>query len=167
MEFELKPLTEAGITLALARAEKYRLLNEPVQAESICLDILRVDPKHQEAIIFLLLSLADQFVDSVSGNLERALALLPRLEEEYHRIYYHGLLCERQARIHLRRGAPGSKYAAFDLFSKAMHCYEKAEQVRPSMNDEALLRWNTCARAIMSSHLEPQPADDSATLMLE
>ena len=36
--YELKRLHEGSLDAAIARAEHYRLLNEPAQAESICLD---------------------------------------------------------------------------------------------------------------------------------
>jgi len=58
---ELKPLSKEGIAGALARVERYRLLNEPEQAESICQDILRCDADNQEALISLLLAITDQF----------------------------------------------------------------------------------------------------------
>ena len=35
--FELKPLSREAIPRALEKAERYRLLNEPAEAESICL----------------------------------------------------------------------------------------------------------------------------------
>ena len=165
-EFELKQLHSKAIPAALERAERYRLLNEPAQAESICLDILRTDSGNQAAIVLLLLSLSDQFADSITGNLDRATALLPKLIDEYQRNYYRGILHERQARAILRRGNPGAGNAAYEKFREAMACYERAEQIRPPENDEALLRWNTCARAIMFARLEPSPKDES-TLMLE
>ena len=165
-EFELKQLRPEAIPAALERAERYRLLNEPAQAESICLDILRTEPRNQQAMILLLLSLTDQFADSITDNLDRAAALLPKLTDEYQRNYYRGILHERQARAILRRGNPGAGYAAYEKFREAMACYEKAEQMRRPDNDEALLRWNTCARTIMFARLEPAPKDES-TLMLE
>lgn len=160
MEFELKSLSKAAIPSALERAKGYRMFNEPAQAESICLDILQVDPDNQQAIITLLLALADQFSESIIDNLDRAWSLLPDIHDEYQRAYYNGLLYERQARIYLRRGTPGSSHAAYDLFREAMRCYETAERTRPKSNDEALLRWNTCARAIMTGRLQPQPLED-------
>jgi tetratricopeptide (TPR) repeat protein len=165
MEFELKSLSSAAIPAALERAKGYRMLNEPAQAESICLDILQIEPDNQQAIITLLLSLADQFSESIIDNLDRAWSLLPSIDDEYQRAYYNGLLYERQARIYMRRGTPGSSYAAYDLFREAMRCYEKAEEMNPSGNDEALLRWNTCARAIMSARLQPQPLDDYSPML--
>src|SRR6186997_1673006 len=39
--FELKPLSASAIPSALAKAERYRLINEPEQSESICEDIPR------------------------------------------------------------------------------------------------------------------------------
>jgi hypothetical protein len=166
LEFPLKSLTASAIPAALERAERYRLLNEPDQAESICLDILRTDPTNQRALILMLLALTEQFVESTAGTLDRALALLPRLTDEYQRAYYRGLINERHARAILHRASPGASYAAYDMFREAMWWYEKAESIRPSGNDEALLRWNTCVRTITSAHLRAQPADDS-TLMLE
>jgi len=41
--FDLKPLSKNAIPAALAKAERYRLLNEPMQAASICEDVLRVE----------------------------------------------------------------------------------------------------------------------------
>jgi tetratricopeptide (TPR) repeat protein len=163
--FELKVLSAAAIPAALERAERYRLLNEPTQAESICLDILEVDPKNQSALILLLLSLTDQF-DESGSPVERALAVLPRFESEYHRKYYEGVIYERQARARLHRTAPGGATTAYYLLRQAMDCYDAAENIRPSGNDESLLRWNTCARTIMSGNLQPSPVDD-AIVMLE
>ena len=42
-----------------------------------------------------------------------------------------------------------------------MRCYEEAERVRPRGNDEALLRWNACARLINEhDHIQPHVEDD-------
>ena len=46
MHFELKSISEKSIPEALAKVERYRLLNEPGLAESICLDILAIVPDH-------------------------------------------------------------------------------------------------------------------------
>ena len=58
--FELKPLSKDAIAGALAKAERYRLLNEASEAESICLDVLNIDPANQDALVTLLLALTDQ-----------------------------------------------------------------------------------------------------------
>jgi hypothetical protein len=48
-----------------------------------------------------------------------------------------------------------------------MAWYEKAESQRPPGNDEAILRWNTCAR-LLQRHPELTPsADESVPLSLE
>ena len=44
--------------------------------------------------------------------------------------------------------------------------FEKAEAVHPTANEDATLRWNTCARMIMDNNLQEQ-VDDSAQVMLE
>ena len=159
MEFELKKLSAGAIPPALERAERYRLLNEPVQAESICLDILAADPANQQALVCLLLSLSEQFGDNITEKLDRAWSLLPKFSDEYQQVYYQGILLERQARLYMRSEAPGSDFSAYDLFCEAMKLFEKAERLRPSGNDEALLRWNTCARTITGAKLEPRPMD--------
>jgi hypothetical protein len=160
MQFELKKLSAEAISAALERAERYRLLNEPVQAESICLDILAVEPDNQPALVCLLLSLSEQFGANITEKLDRAWSILPKLKDEYQRVYYQGILLERQARLYMRSETPGSNFSAYDLFREAMRLYEKAEELRPPGNDEALLRWNTCARTIMTERLEPRPLED-------
>src|SRR5262245_40456396 len=160
MEFELKKLSGEAVPAALERAERYRLLNEPVQAESICLDIIAVEPGNQQALVCLLLALSEQFGANITEKLDRAWSILPKLRDEYQRVYYQGILLERQARLYMRSETPGSNFSAYDLFREAMRLYEKAEELRPAGNDEALLRWNTCARTIMAERLEPRPLED-------
>jgi len=113
-----------------------------------------------EAIILLLLSLSDQLSENIPETLDRAWGLLSRLGDEYLHSYYQGILFERQARVYLRRASPGSGFSAYDLLREAMRLYEKAELLRPAGNDEALLRWNTCARTIMLANLQARPLDD-------
>jgi tetratricopeptide (TPR) repeat protein len=165
MEFELKKLSPEAIPSALERAERYRLLNEPVQAESICLDILGVEPDNQHALVCLLLALSEQFGENITEKLDRAWSILPKLRDEYQQSYYQGILLERQARLYMRSDAPGSNFSAYDLFKEAMRLYEKAEKLRPASNDEAVLRWNTCARTIMGGKLQARPLDDFRPLM--
>ena len=154
--FELKRLTQEGIAAALKKAEQYRLLNEPRQAESICLDVLEVAPDSQPALVLLLLARTDQFARELGAGVERARELLPRLVGDYEQAYYAGIVCERWGKAKLTRGHPGSGEMAYDWLRKAMSLYEKAERFRPPGNDDALLRWNNCARIIMNhDHVEP------------
>jgi hypothetical protein len=162
---QLKPLSREAIPAALERAERYRLLNEPSQAESICLDILATEPQNQEATIVLLLALTDQFGEQ-SDSAARARQVLSSLNDEYQRAYYGGLISERLARCVLRRNSPGVGHLAYDYFEEAMEMYDRAAALRPPGNDEAVLRWNCCARTMVASHLEPEPEDDF-TPMLE
>lgn len=151
--FELKPISPDAIPAALVKAERYRFLNEPREAESICRDILRIDPKHQGAVVTLLLAVTDQFGRGFELTLKDARAVLPHLRDEYDRGYYAGVICERWAKALLARGVPG-----YDWFREAMVWYEKAEPLSPEGNDDAILRWNTCARIIMRhDQLRPKP----------
>lgn len=158
----LKPLGRPAISRALDKAERYRLLNEPVEAESICLDVLTTEPSNQPALVIMLLALTDQFDEGAAGALTRAREVVERLGDAYERAYYSGIVSERQAKAQLKRGGPGSSYAAYASFQEAMAFFEKAEAVRPPGNDDALLRWNTCAR-LLERHpdLRPAPTDDS------
>ena len=145
---EFKPITAAGVPAALQKAERYRLLNDSAAAESICLDVLAVDPENQPALVTLLLSITDQFGDQLSPGVRRAQEVLPRLKDEYKRAYYAGIICERRAKAQLHRSAPGSDEMASEWFHEAMTWYERAEALRPAGNDEAILRWNTCVRML-------------------
>jgi hypothetical protein len=153
--FELKKLTPEGIERALGKVERYRLLNEPAEAESICRDVLGVDPDNQEALVSLILALTDQFALDAQGVLGEAQSLLPRLADPYDRAYYAGIVCERRAAALLRRGTPGSGPVVYDWLRQAMRSYEEAERLRPEGNDDALVRWNTCARSIERHRLAP------------
>ncbi|MCZ6679898.1 MAG: hypothetical protein O7E52_21910 [Candidatus Poribacteria bacterium] len=159
--FALKPLSKESIPEALEKAERYRLLNEPRSAESICLDILEINPENHQAIVTLLLAITDQFAEGMSRNVNQARELLPRLPEEYERQYYAGIICERRAKGALNQGIPGSKDIAYKWFRDAMEHFERAEGIRPPENDDAILRWNTCARLIMRNNLEPRPEDST------
>src|SRR5438132_8202540 len=103
-EFELKPISTAAVPKAIKRAEQYRLLNEPEQAESICLDILAAQPGDQYTLTVLILAITDQFGREGSGGARQANEFVSRLDDEYQRLYYGGLVLERQARAYLRRG---------------------------------------------------------------
>ncbi len=155
--FEFKALSPEGIGPALERAERYRLLNEPREAESICRDILAIDSEQQQALLLLVLSLTEQFGDDGGSNVDEARKLVSRLETEYERTYYSGIICERQAKELLAHGTLGSGPMVYYLLRDAMAWYEKAENLSPAGNDDAVLRWNTCARIILRNNLRPPP----------
>lgn len=166
--FELKRLSNEGVIAALSKAERYRLLNEPWEAESICRDVLEVDPENQRALVMLLLALTDQFESEPGADVAAARAVLPRLAGEYEQAYYPGIICERWAKRLLGRDAPGTGPLVYDWLRDAMECYERAEALRKPGDDDALLRWNTCARLIMKhERLRPAPAEEAAPLQLE
>jgi hypothetical protein len=167
--FELKPLSRDAITSALAKAERYRLLNEAEEAESICHDILAVDPQHQQALATLILSITDQFRDhGVSGNLARAQDLVPQLATDYDRAYFAGIICERRAKAYLSQNGLHAGAAVYDWFREAMRYFERAEATRPAGNDDAVLRWNACVRVLSRhAHLKPAPDEDRQPIMSE
>ena len=153
--FELKPLSPDAVPRALAKAERYRLLNEPNEAQSICLDVLAADPGNQDALTTMLLALTDQFVSDRSA-VHEAQTLVSRLKDEYERAYYTGIVYERETRAYLERKNV-VRSAAYDGFRHAMEWYERAEALRPPGNVDAVLRWNSCVRAIERERLEPEP----------
>ena len=157
--FDLKPLSKDAIPAALEKALRYRLLNEPGEAESICLDVLRIEPDHQQALVILLLAVTDRFGTSYASSAAQAQEALGRLRSEYERAYYSGIVAERKAKAQLGHGSSGAGFSAFELFREAMDWYEKAEAIRPADNDDALLRWNACARIIMRNNLHPRPSE--------
>jgi len=160
MQFELKTISVESIPEALSKVERYRLLNEPLLAESICLDILAIAPDHQQALISLLLARTDQFHDNV--NPKTAQELLPQIHGEYERAYYAGIVWERLGHSRLKQGGPGSGASVYHSLREAMENYERAMKSAPSGNDDAILRWNTCARMIMENpEIQPRPEADA------
>jgi hypothetical protein len=159
---QLKALSQQAISRALEKAERYRLLNEPVEAESICLDVLAADPGNQPALVTMLLALTEQFEEGEARVTHRAHEVLRELRDEYERAYFSGIVAERRAKAQLKRGGPGSGYTAYESFREAMGFFEKAEKIRPAGNDDALLRWNTCARILERHHdLMAAPVEES------
>ncbi len=156
---ELKRISQAALPAALAKAERYRLLNEPEQAESICRDVLAVEAKNQTALVTLLLALTDQFRAHSTTCVRRAEEVLVELADEYQRIYYAGIIRERWALALLQSGDPGRQ--AFAWLDDAMKHYEQAEARAAGGNDDAILRWNSCARIIDRDKLHA-PADNEA-----
>ena len=156
--FQLKPLARSAIPAALEKAERYRLLNEPLEAESICRDVLEVDLENQAALVTLVLALTDQFAFGLTQRIQEAKAVAARLQGPYEQAYYSGIIYERAAKAHHRRATPAAGNIAYELLCQAMSHFETAEQQRSAGNDDALLRWNTCARLIMR-HPELKPDD--------
>ncbi len=153
--FELKKLSREAIPRALEKAERYRLLNEPIEAESICRDVLETDPDNAAAKIVLLLALSDQ-IGRHAEALKDAQKVLALLEDPYQKRYYTGLLLERRAKAALDRGGPGSGNVAYEWLRDAMEHYDQAAEIRPAGNDDALLRWNTCVRILtLRNGVEP------------
>ena len=148
MEFKLKSISKAGIPEAISKVELYRSLNEPEEAESICRDILAVEPEHQLALRLLGLAITDQFSGDASDRFGEVEELFQRLTERYERLYYTGLLYERRAKAQMRVGRRPHTLAP--LFGEAMRCFSEAETIRPADNDDAILRWNRCARLLQS-----------------
>lgn len=164
---ELKKLSKEAIPAALEKAERYRLLNEPGEAESICLDILAIDPENQRAIITLVLALTDRFEKGYGVSDTQWKELLLHMKAEYDRAYYSGIVAERRAKTKLRQNTPDCRFQAYDLFCDAMSWFEKAEAIRPPGHDDALLRWNTCARIIARNNLVPREPEERIEFPLE
>jgi hypothetical protein len=162
--FDLKPLSPEAVPAALDKADRYRLLNEPEQAESICQDVILLQPENQRALSTLILAITDRLYGPRPSSAQGARDLLPRLHGDYDRAYYAGIISEREGIAWLRSDKMRAGAVAYDCFRKAMALYEQAEAVRPPGNDDARLRWNSCARMILADP-EVAPADDAAELV--
>src|SRR4051812_21231547 len=150
---ELKKISREAIPRAVQKAERYRLLNQSWATESICLDILEVDPANQPVLVMLLLALTDQFESEPGALVRRAQAVLERLTDPYQRAYYAGIISERLGHAQLAHGALHADALAHESLQAAMKAFERAEALRQPGNDDAILRWNTCARAIAERRL--------------
>lgn len=148
MELELKPISREGIQAAIAKVELYRNLNEPGEAESICRDVLAVDPDNQTALRLLGLAITDQFKGNASDRYAEAETAFRNLTDQYEQLYYLGILHEREAKAQLNAGRMA--HTVLPGFEEAMRCFERAEAIRPANNDDAILRWNRCVRILQS-----------------
>jgi len=148
MDYKLKAISKSGIAEALAKVELYRYLNEPEESESICRDILAVDPNQQLALRQLGLSLTDQFTGGTGDRYSEVEETFQRLSDRYEQLYYTGLYYERRAKAQLRTGH--SPHVVFPLFERALQCFGDAEKIRPAGNDDSILRWNRCVRLLQT-----------------
>ncbi len=152
MEYEVKRISTAGVAEAIAKVNLYRSLNEPEEAESICRDILTIEPQHQLALRLLGLALTDQFTGGVSDHYRETEKIFQQLKDPYERLYYTGILQERRAKAQLKAGQLPHSLAA--LFEQALHLFAEAEKIRPAGNDDAILRWNRCVRLLQNPAYE-------------
>ena len=146
MEYKLKPISPSGIPEAFSKIELYRYLNEPEEAESICRDVLAIEPENQLALRLLGLSITDQFSGDLADRYGEVETAFRSLTEPYERSYYMGILHERRAKAQLQVGRP--PHTVRVLLDHAMRCFEEAEKIRPQDNDDAILRWNRCVRLV-------------------
>ncbi len=157
---ELKKLNINAIPKALERAMRYRLLNEPFQTESICRDILAVDADNQDARVILVLAMTDQFGQEKSPSLATVEDELRHLTDNYKQTYYTGIAFERRAIASIRSNRILDTGNAYDVLQKAMEYYQKAEDIQPENNNDAIVRWNACIRLIDRHNLKPAPEED-------
>ena|SRR5687767_844723 len=165
--FDLKALSPESIDRSLEKAERYRLLNEPEEAESICLDILAIAADNQQALVTLLLALTDQFPHGAPDAVRRAQEVAAQLADDYGKAYYTGIICERRASARLHGRGSGSEAVAYDLYRQAMDRYERADELSAYGNEDARLRWNACARQIMRHKLAPAREDAPEPILSE
>ena len=148
MNISLKIISKSGFSEAFQKVELYRYLNEPEEAESICRDILAVEPDNQLALRLLGLTLTDQFLGVSLDRYGEVESAFRSLRDAYERAYYMGILHERRAKAQLRAGHP--PHTLLPRFEEAMPCFAEAEKIRPAGNDDAILRWNRCVRLLQS-----------------
>ena len=148
MELKLKTISKPGIPEAIAKAELYRYLNEPEEAESICRDVLAADPNHMLGRRTLGLAITDQFTGGARDRYDEVERIFRGLADAYEQEYYLGLLHERRVKAQLRaRRAP---HTLLPVLEEALRCFAEAERHRPPGNDDAILRWNRCIRLLES-----------------
>ena len=157
--FALKPISPDSVPAALAKAERYRLLNEPTEAESICRDILEIAPANRDARISLILALTDEFPHD-DRAFSSAAAEAAALESPYDRAYYSGIAWERRAKASHDAGRRGSSGHVYEWIVKALGLFEEAERLRPAGNDDAILRWNACVRFLARHKTVGPKAED-------
>lgn len=157
---EPQPIPKGNVQKAMERAEHYRLLNEPEQAESICRDIVSVDPENEKAWIHLLLSLSDQFPKDKEDARKEATEALVHIKSDFLNHYYQGIIHERWGRANMKFGH--GHQAVMSWISKAMQSYQKAIELAPADDPDPTLRWNTCVRLMEKLSKSAPPAQPAA-----
>lgn len=165
--FELKPIPKDAVVMVLDKADRYRLLNESLEAECICLDVLESDPENQRALYILALALADQTERRPAVKTQEAQLIAARLTDEYERRYVLGIICERRAKADMKRNTMGAGQNAYEWFRDAMEHFDAAEKLAPPGNFGAVLRWNTCARILNRNPTTLVPPESEPQQMLE
>ena len=166
MELKLHAIHTDAIELALEKAKQYRSLLEPEIAESICLDILHIEPDNQQALVVYILALSDQLNHRGKQSQIKAIqTAITKLESEYQQQYYAGLLHERRARFLISQ--PMSHSFAYEYLIEAMQYYQQAQKMSPEHNDEAILRWNSCVRTIQKEKLKPRRDSEDILVDME
>lgn len=158
--FARKPISHESVPGAMARVERYRLLNEPMEAESICRDILDIEPENQQALINLVLALTDQ-IPQDGRCFTEALATAERLRGAYDRVYYAGICWERRAKGRHHRADHGAQQHVYEWLVEALRLFEQAQNLRTAGNDDSVLRWNACVR-YLERHRELAPRQEEA-----
>ncbi|MGC2109700.1 MAG: hypothetical protein WA655_09295 [Candidatus Korobacteraceae bacterium] len=148
MDLKLKAISESGIAEAISKAEVYRNLNQPEEAESICRDILAANPANNVGLRILGLALTDQFTGQARDRYAEVEEIFGSLVDPYERLYYTGILHERRMKAQLRAGR--SAHTLLPLLEEALRCFADAEKIRPTGNDDSILRWNSCVRLLQS-----------------
>ena len=123
-----------------------------------------MEPDHNEALIVLILAMSDNLDDGYRISDKRIEDLLEKLESDYERAYYTGLVAERRGLAKIRSQNPGSSYVAYECLTTAQRHFEEAIKLSHSTGGEATLRWNTCARLIERNNLAPRPDEHLAEL---
>lgn len=150
MAHTLKKLAKESLSAAIDKAEHYRALNEPEEAESICRDVLETEPDHQAALRLLGLAITDGFSKDRARELQEALSVFMKLTSEYERVYFRGIAWERAGKAHLQAG---ESHNALSCFEHALDAYEDAESLAPHTVPDPILRWNFCVR-LLGEHAE-------------
>ena len=146
---DLKTISHEAIPRATQKAERYRLLNQSWATESICLDILEIDPANQPVLVMLLLAITDQFGPGVGrarrGGRARSSSGSPTRTSAR---TTPASSTSGSAHAQLASGAMHAEAMAHATLRSAMDSFEEAEQLRQPGNDDAILRWNTCQRTL-------------------
>src|ERR1700723_1769358 len=136
MGLKLKVISTSGIAEAISKAEVYRNLNQPEEAESICRDILAADPGNHVGLRILGLALTDQFTGEAGDRYAEAEDIFGNLVDPYERLYYTGILQERRLKAQLGAGRPA--HTLLPLLEEALRCFAEAEKIRPTGNDDSI-----------------------------
>ena len=156
---DFKNLESADLDAALAAAQASWAELRAEETESICLDILELDPNHRSTLDLLLRCRIELLKKGLPQSVARAQELIPQLDSDFDQAFYSGMIREAQARYLLEKRGRATSGVAYSWFRHAMDDFAAASNLDAG-RVEPKLHWNACLRTLENNPQCVPPPED-------